>query len=68
MLSACSTTPPPAPSPIQQTLLTPCPSALPPLTDGTGGDVALTMSAWASQYQRCATRHNGLINALEKHP
>ncbi|WP_420827749.1 hypothetical protein [Halomonas binhaiensis] len=50
---------------MQQTLLTPCPSALPPLTDGTGGDVALTMTAWASQYHSCATRHNGLIEALE---
>ncbi|WP_422676033.1 Rz1-like lysis system protein LysC [Billgrantia aerodenitrificans] len=66
-LSACSTTPPPAALPIQQSLLQRCPVELPELTDGTGGDVALTMSAWASQYHRCATRHNGLVDAIESH-
>ncbi|WP_422677906.1 Rz1-like lysis system protein LysC [Bisbaumannia pacifica] len=65
-LSACSTTPPPAAPPIQQTLLAPCPAQLPPLTDGTGGDIALTMASWASHYHRCATRHNGLVQALEQ--
>ncbi|WP_416139077.1 hypothetical protein ACM26W_01310 [Halomonas sp. HK25] len=45
-----------------------CPNALPALTDGTGRDVALTMAAWASEYHRCATRHNGLIEALEDGP
>ncbi|WP_436799134.1 Rz1-like lysis system protein LysC [Halomonas alkalicola] len=64
-LSACSTTPPPAAPPIQQSLLSRCPAELPPLTDGTGGDVALTMASWAGQYHRCATRHNGLVDALE---
>lgn len=43
-----------------------CPDALPLLTTGTGEDVALTMKAWASQYHRCATRHNGLIDVLDK--
>lgn len=50
---------------MQRSLMQPCPEKLPPLTDGTGGDVALTMSAWASQYHHCAARHNGLIKALE---
>ncbi|UYF99326.1 hypothetical protein [Halomonas sp. GD1P12] len=45
-----------------------CPSVLPLLTTGTGEDVALTMSEWAAQYQRCATRHNGLVNVLEETP
>ncbi|OLO03435.1 hypothetical protein BTW07_14775 [Salinicola socius] len=63
-LSACSTTPQPDAPPIQQTLLTRCPQTLPPLTDGTGRDVVLTMRDWASQYQRCAIRHNGLLDAL----
>ncbi|WP_446719367.1 Rz1-like lysis system protein LysC [Halomonas sp. KG2] len=64
-LSACSTTPPPEPPPIQQNLMTRCPSVLPLLSTGTGEDVALTMSAWAAEYHRCATRHNGLVDALE---
>ncbi|WP_447045343.1 hypothetical protein [Vreelandella sp. H-I2] len=42
-----------------------CPETLPPLGDGTGGDVTLTMGTWASQYHDCATRHNGLIETLE---
>ena len=65
-LSACSATPPPAAPLIQQSLMQRCPEQLPPLTDGTGGDVALTMSSWASQYHRCATRHNGLVDAIEE--
>ncbi|WP_425353271.1 Rz1-like lysis system protein LysC [Salinicola aestuarinus] len=64
MLSACSTTLPPAAPPIQQNLLTRCPETLPALTDGTGRDVVLTMREWAGQYQRCAIRHNGLVDAL----
>ena len=64
-LSACSTTPLPAALPIQQSLLQRCPAELPALTDGTGGDVALTMNVWASQYHRCAIRHNGLVDAIE---
>ncbi|WP_442908413.1 hypothetical protein [Halomonas sp. HG01] len=49
-------------------MMTPCPAALPRLTDGTGKDVVLTMDDWAGQYHRCATRHNGLIQALEDRP
>ncbi|WP_420852765.1 Rz1-like lysis system protein LysC [Salinicola acroporae] len=64
-LSACSTTPPPAEPPNQQNLLRKCPATLPPLTDGTGGDVVLTMQSWASLYHGCATRHNGLVDALD---
>ncbi|QFT84495.1 hypothetical protein FIU88_05810 [Halomonas sp. THAF12] len=48
--------------------MTPCPAALSRLTDGTGKDVVLTMDDWAGQYHRCATRHNGLIQALEERP
>ncbi|RQW71328.1 hypothetical protein EBB56_09210 [Halomonas sp. YLB-10] len=65
-MSGCSTTPPPAAPPLQQTLLTPCPTTLPPLTDGTARDVALTLRGWASQYHGCATRHNGLIESLDR--
>ncbi|MFI2817917.1 hypothetical protein ACH1RU_08405 [Vreelandella sp. V23] len=42
-----------------------CPSVLPLLSTGTGEDVALTMSAWAAEYHRCATRHNGLVESLQ---
>ncbi|GHB32869.1 hypothetical protein GCM10009038_34750 [Salinicola rhizosphaerae] len=51
--------------PIQQNLKRKCPTTLPALTDGTGGDVVLTMQAWASLYHGCATRHNGLVDALD---
>lgn len=47
-----------------QNLMAKCPPTLPLLTDGTGKDVALTMSDWASQYHDCKTRHNGLIDAI----
>tara|TARA_R110002012_G_scaffold321621_2_gene550186 strand:- start:21251 stop:21397 length:147 start_codon:yes stop_codon:yes gene_type:complete len=45
-----------------------CPETLPYLTDGTGGDVTLTMDSWASQYHDCATRHNGLVDSIEGKP
>ncbi|WP_446718524.1 hypothetical protein [Halomonas sp. S2151] len=47
-------------------MLTPCPTTLPPLTDGTARDVALTLRDWANQYHGCATRHNGLIDVLSE--
>ncbi|WP_435632510.1 Rz1-like lysis system protein LysC [Carnimonas bestiolae] len=65
MLSACSTTPPSTPVPIQQNLLHPCPEQLPLLTDGSGADIIQTMHRWAAEYHRCATRHNGLVDALQ---
>lgn len=65
-LCACSTAPLPASGLIQQTLLTRCPETLPPLTDGTGGEITLTMNDWAWQYHDCATRHNGLVDALNR--
>ncbi|HLV15998.1 MAG TPA: hypothetical protein VKY70_00855 [Pseudomonas sp.] len=43
-----------------------CPEHLQLLTDGTGRDVALTMSAWAATYHECRTRHNGLVDALKE--
>ncbi|WP_163560458.1 hypothetical protein [Halomonas sp. NO4] len=46
--------------------MTSCPTELPRLTGGTGGDVALTMRSWAREHHHCATRHNGLVEALEK--
>ncbi|OLO05206.1 hypothetical protein BTW07_05735 [Salinicola socius] len=64
-LCACSTTPQPAEPPTQQNLKRKCPPTLPPLNDGTGGEITLTMNAWAWQYHDCATRHNGLVDALD---
>lgn len=46
--------------------MTPCPSSLPALSDGTGREVALTLADWAAQYHRCAARHNGLVEVLEE--
>lgn len=42
------------------------PMTLPPLTDGTGQDVILTMRDWASLYHECRIRQHGLIDALEQ--
>ena len=64
-VSGCSTRPPEA-SPYQQTLLTRCPETLPTLSDGEAGTVLRTMTEWASQYHDCATRHNGLIEAIRE--
>jgi hypothetical protein len=44
------------------------PQALPPLHDGTAGDVALTMADWAAQYHDCRTLQWGLIDALRVSP
>ncbi|WMC11760.1 hypothetical protein PU634_05175 [Oceanimonas pelagia] len=43
----------------------PCPERLPPLADGTGREVVLTMQSWAAQYHRCAMRNNGLIEVVK---
>lgn len=65
-LSACSTQPQTVTKPAyQQNLLTPCPTTLPHLTDGTGRDVAITMRDWARTYHRCQIRHNGLVKAVK---
>ncbi|WP_442604708.1 hypothetical protein [Oceanimonas pelagia] len=53
------------PPAIQQNLLVPCPERLPPLADGTGREVVLTMQSWAAQYHRCAMRNNGLIEVVK---
>lgn len=53
---------------IQESLLVKCPDELPALTDGTGGDVAVTMNEWAAQYHRCAKPHNGLVDAVRGQP
>lgn len=64
-LSACST-PQLAEKPrqLQENLLAKCPVTLSQLTDGTGADVSLTMEEWAATYHDCATRHNGLVEAV----
>lgn len=49
--------------PIQANLLTKCTE----LTkhEGTkGADVLLTLTTWASEYNECAARHNGLVDAV----
>lgn len=43
-----------------------CPQTLPRLADGTGGAVMIAMRDWASQYHDCATRHNGLVDAIQQ--
>uniref|UniRef100_UPI0035698DE9 hypothetical protein n=1 Tax=Marinobacter sp. TaxID=50741 RepID=UPI0035698DE9 len=53
-------------SPDQQTLLTKCPKVPAQLTDGTGADVAIVIKETASVYHDCATRHNGLVDAVER--
>jgi hypothetical protein len=50
--------------PIQQNLLTKCP----PLTkhNGTNGVMVLnTLTRWAAEYNECAARHNGLVDAVK---
>ncbi|WP_347429982.1 hypothetical protein [Thioclava sp.] len=44
--------------------MTRCPETLPTLSNGEAGTVLRTMTEWASQYHDCATRHNGLIEAI----
>ncbi len=66
MVSACSTTSPRGYLPTQQNLLQKCPESLPTLVDGTGKTVMVTMKEWATQYHDCATRHNGLVDAVTK--
>jgi hypothetical protein len=44
--------------------MTRCPETLPTLSSGEAGTVLRTMTEWASQYHGCATRHNGLIEAI----
>lgn len=51
--------------PIQQNLLTKCE----PLSEHegtTGAMVLTTMLRWASEYNDCAARHNGLVDAVGK--
>jgi len=43
-----------------------CPTSLTLLTDGTGQDVVLTMRDWSTTYHDCATRHNGLVDAINE--
>ncbi len=64
LLSGCSTQPPVVKP--QENLLIKCPTTLPPLTDGTGQDVVLTMSDWANQYHECRIRQHGLIDAVNR--
>lgn len=44
--------------------MTKVPMTLPPLTDGTGKDVVLTMKEWASYYHECRIRQHGLVDAV----
>jgi dihydroxyacetone kinase-like predicted kinase len=41
-----------------------CPRQLPTLSDGEAGTVLTIMKQWAGQYHDCATRHNGLVDAI----
>jgi hypothetical protein len=52
------------PKPYQQNLLAKCPVKLAPLSDGTARSVALAMNQWKASYNDCATRHNGLVDAI----
>lgn len=45
-----------------------CPQSLTLLTDGTGKDVVITMHDWTVTYHDCATRHNGLVDAVRGKP
>ena len=49
-----------------ESLLTKVPMTLPPLTDGTGKDVVLTMKEWASYYHECRIRQHGLVDAINE--
>jgi hypothetical protein len=61
LLGACSSMPPPRVMMPQASLLVRCPSELPPLTDGTAGDVLQTMAEWAAIYHDCRILHDGLV-------
>lgn len=41
-----------------------CPDSLPPLRDGTAGEVAMTLTEWAAIYHDCRVIHSGLVRAL----
>lgn len=62
-LSACSTVQPPVAVPTA--LLVRCQPALPALRDGTAGEVAVAMAAWAGIYHDCRILHDGLVEALQ---
>jgi hypothetical protein len=51
---------------IPQNLLVKCPKELPVLNNGNADEVALVMKDTASQYHSCATRNNGLIDAINE--
>lgn len=53
------------PRQLQQNLLVKCPERLSELTDGNGGTVVVAMKEWADTYHECATRHNGLVEAVK---
>ena len=38
-----------------------CFGVMPPLTDGSAGDVLQTMTEWAAIYHDCRIRHEGLV-------
>ena len=65
LVSGCSMLRPSTTLPsYQQNLMATCPATLPTLSDGEAGTVLTTMKQWASQYHDCATRHNGLVDAI----
>lgn len=45
--------------------MVPCQEMLPPLRDGTAGEVALTMIEWSAMYHDCRVLHGGLVEALQ---
>ncbi len=67
MLSACSTQPSGVSlSPDQQNLLLKCPAVPAQLRNGKGQEMVLVIKELASIYHSCATRHNGLVDALQE--
>ena len=51
--------------PTQATLTIKCP-ILSKHEGTTGTAVLLTLTSWASEYNECATRHNGLVDAINQ--
>ncbi|WP_071983315.1 hypothetical protein [Klebsiella variicola] len=64
-LSACTTTPPPAPSGrFQENLKTKCKVSLPRLAGATGRDAAELLTIYLDLYGQCAARHNQLVDEI----
>jgi hypothetical protein len=53
-------------SPDQQNLMLKCPAVPAQLRNGKGQEMVLVIKEVASIYHGCATRHNGLVDALKE--